>query len=96
MPLTRAPRKILTSWMPSNELGPSSEKIKSSLLWESLKKALQSNDLPTEFVKWREMAADQNQWRAICGSKTPSTSQELPTSPRQDIWAKPRYENVPS
>jgi hypothetical protein len=40
------------------------------------KKALQSNDLPTEFVKWREMAADRNQWRAICGSKIPSATKE--------------------
>jgi hypothetical protein len=37
-----------------------------------LKKALQSNDLPTEFAKWREIVADQNQWRAICGSKMKS------------------------
>jgi hypothetical protein len=35
----------------------------------TLKKALQSHDLPTEFVKWREIAADRNQWRVVCGSK---------------------------
>jgi hypothetical protein len=40
----------------------------------TLKKALLSNDLPIEFVKWHEMAADRNQWRAICGSKTPSAT----------------------
>jgi hypothetical protein len=45
----------------------------------TLKQALQSNDLPTEFVKWREMAADRNQWRAVCGSKMPSATKETPT-----------------
>jgi hypothetical protein len=61
-----------------------------------LKKALLSNDLPTEIIKWRKMAADRNRWRAICGSKTPNTTKETPTSSRQDIWAKLRYGNVPS
>jgi hypothetical protein len=42
------------------------------------------------------MAADRNQWRAICGSKTPSTTKEKPTSSRQDIWAQLRNGNVPS
>jgi hypothetical protein len=59
--------------MPTNKLGPNSEK------------ALQSNDLPTEFIKWRKMAADRNQWRAICGFKTPSTKKETPTFSRQVI-----------
>jgi hypothetical protein len=58
--------------MPTNEQGLNSEK------------ALQSYDLPTEFVKWREMAADRNQWRAICGSKMPSSTKETPASSQQD------------
>jgi hypothetical protein len=62
----------------------------------TLKNALLSNDLPTEFVKWRKMAADRNQWRSICGSKTPSTTKETPTSSSQDIWASLRYGDVPS
>jgi hypothetical protein len=56
----------------------------------------QSYNLPTEFVKWREMAADRNQWRAICGSKTPSTLKETPTSSRPYTWAELRYSTVPS
>jgi hypothetical protein len=36
-----------------------------ALLWESLKKAVQSNGLPTEFVKRCEIVADRNQWRAV-------------------------------
>jgi hypothetical protein len=62
----------------------------------TLKKALQRFDLPTEFVKWREMAADQNQWRAVCGSKIPSATKETPTSSRQDIRAVLRYGTIPS
>jgi hypothetical protein len=61
----------------------------------TLKKALLSNDLPTEFVKLREMAADRNQWSAICDSKTPITTKEKSTSSRHDIWVKRRYGNVP-
>jgi hypothetical protein len=48
------------------------------------------------FIKWREMAADRNQWRAICGSKTLSATKETPSSSRQDIWAKLQYSTVPS
>jgi hypothetical protein len=85
-------RKILTSWVDNpRPLGCP------QMNWgRTLKKALLSNDLPTEFVKWREMAADRNQWRAICGSKMPIATKETPTSSRQDIWAKLRYGNVPS
>jgi hypothetical protein len=53
-------------------------------------------DLPTEFVNWSEMAADRNQWRAVCGSKMPSATKETPTFSRQDLWAELRYGNVPS
>jgi hypothetical protein len=44
------------SWVPTNKLGQNSEK------------ELLNNDLLTEFVKWREILADRNQWRSICGS----------------------------
>jgi hypothetical protein len=42
------------------------------------------------------MASDRNQWRAICGSKTPGATKETPTSSRQDIWAALQNGNVPS
>jgi hypothetical protein len=71
-------RQSSTSWIPTIELGPNYEK------------ALQINNLPTELVKWREMVADRNQWRAVCGSKKPSTTKETLTSSRQDIWAELR------
>jgi hypothetical protein len=92
MPLTRAPRKTLTSWVGNpRPLGCP------LMNWgRTLKKSLQNNDLPTEFVKWREMAPDRSHWRAICGSKTPRTTKETPTSSRQDNWAELRYGNLPS
>jgi hypothetical protein len=54
----------------------------------SLKKALQSYDLQTEFVKLREMVADRNQLQPICGSKIPRATKEIPTSSRHDNWVK--------
>jgi hypothetical protein len=48
----------------------------------TLKNALHSYDLPSEFVKWREMVADRNQWPAVCGFKMPSATKETPTSSR--------------
>jgi hypothetical protein len=36
----------------------------------TLKKAFLSYHLPSEFVQWREIEADRNQWRALWGSKT--------------------------
>jgi hypothetical protein len=46
----------------------------------ALKKALMSNDLPTDFAKWREITADRNQMRAVCGSKMPIAAKETPAS----------------
>jgi hypothetical protein len=91
MPLTRAPRKVLNSWVDNTRpLGCP------QMNWgRTLKKVLQSYDLPTEFVKWGERVADRNQWRAIRGSKTPSTTKETLASSRQDIWAKLRHGTVP-
>jgi hypothetical protein len=39
----------------------------------------------THAVDKRDLVADRNQWRAICGSKTPSTTKGTPTFSRQDL-----------
>jgi hypothetical protein len=91
MPLIRAPRKILTSWVDN----PRPFGCPQMNWGRTLRKVLQSYDLPIEFVKWREMAADRNQWRAICSSKMPSATKETPTSSRQDIRAELRYGTIP-
>jgi hypothetical protein len=62
---------------------------------QALKKALQSDDLPSEFVKWRKIVADRSHWRAVCGSKEPSATKETLASSRQDIWAELRYGTIP-
>jgi hypothetical protein len=38
----------------------------------------------TSFTK-ESCSSDRNQWRAVCGSKTPSTTKEALASSRQDI-----------
>jgi hypothetical protein len=62
----------------------------------NLKKALLCNHLSAAFFKRREITADRNQWRTVCGSVGPSATKETPTSSRQDIWAELRYGTVPS
>jgi hypothetical protein len=65
MPLTRVPQKSLICW-----IGSPRPRGCSQMNWgRILKNALQSYDLSTEFVKWREIAADRNQWRAVGSSK---------------------------
>ena len=88
MPSTRAPRKLLTCWVDNpRPLGCP------QMNWgRTLKKALLRNDLPSEFVKWRDIAADRSQWRVICGSSGTSGTQQTPdTTSRQAIWDKLRH-----
>ena len=86
MPLTRAPRKLLTGWVEhSRPIGCP------QMTWgRALKKVLKSVKLPTDFVQWRTAAADRDQWRVICGSKS-RTQKETPNLSRCAIWDKPRY-----
>ena len=57
----------------------------------TLKKALLCNGLSSELTKWRELAANRDQWRVICGSTSRHTKNEaqLITS-RQAIWTELR------
>ena len=86
MPLTRAPRKLLTGWVEhSRPIGCP------QMTWgRTLKKALKSAKLPTDFVQWRTAAADRDQWRVICGSKS-RTHKETPNLSRRAIWDELRY-----
>jgi hypothetical protein len=45
---------------------------------QTLQKELLSNDLPSEFVQWRWIAAVRYLLRAVCGSKWPSATKEIP------------------
>jgi hypothetical protein len=92
MRLMRAPIKNLTCWV-DNPLPCECPQIDRG---RTLKKDLLSNDLPAKFVGWREIAAGQNQWRAVCGSKSLSATKETLTSSRPGTWAELRYGTVPS
>ncbi len=81
MPLNRLPRMLLTGWVANpRPLGCP------QMTWgRTLKKALSSKGLPTDFTAWSQLAADRNAWRHICGG----AAGQAPTitNDRQAIWA---------
>jgi hypothetical protein len=84
MPLNRLPRMLLTGWVANpRPLGCP------QMTWgRTLKKALSSNGLPTDFAAWQQLAADRCTWRQFCGgsaSQTPNVTKD-----RQAIWAELR------
>ena len=84
MPLTRVPRMLLTGWVAhSRPLGCP------QMTWgRTLKKALLDKSLPTDFTAWREIAADRQKWRAVCGGK--SLPEPSKTRNRLSIWEEIR------
>ncbi len=40
------------------------------LVVKDIRKLFKETLSPTDFSKWRELAADRGQWRAICGAKS--------------------------
>ena len=86
MPLTRAPRKLLTGWVEH----PRPIGCPQMTRGRTLKKALKSVKLPTDFIQWRIAAADRDQWRVICGSKS-RIQKETPNLSRRAIWDELRY-----
>jgi hypothetical protein len=51
----------------------------------TFKKVLYSNDTQTEFFKWRDIAPDCNEERAICGSKGTSRNKRDSKHLQKDI-----------
>ncbi len=84
MPLNRLPRMLLTGWVANpRPLGCP------QMTWgRTLKKALSSNGLPTDFAAWRQLAADRCAWRRVCGGSAGPASHV--TKDRQAIWAELR------
>jgi len=82
MPLNRLPRLLLTGWVANpRPLGCP------QMNWgRTLKKALRSKDLPTDFVAWRLIANDRARWRQICGGAMPRQATNHPNN-RQATWA---------
>ena len=84
MPMSRVPRKLLTSWVekPCPVGSP-------QMTWgRALNKALRAAGVPSTFTKWRDLAAYRHQWRVLCGAKARGTVHTPPKHPR-DIWAQP-------
>ena len=82
MPMERSVRKLLTGWVANpRPLGCP------SMTWgRTLKKALVKNELPTDFVKWRTLAMDRDQWRVFCGSPFRRSSKPLAVPSAQSAW----------
>ena len=59
MPMTRAPRQLLTGWVAHSRPNGCPE-----MTWgRTLKKALKCKGLPANFKEWRAIAEDRSEWR---------------------------------
>jgi hypothetical protein len=83
--------------MPAYELGPPPGRtLKKALLslpngarfWliaiDGVLFAVPTEKGTSDFAKLREIPADRNRWRAVCGSNWSSATKETTTSPRQN------------
>jgi hypothetical protein len=76
MPMSRLPRKLLTGFVAHSRPTGCPD-----MTWgRSLKKALKSNDLPTEFGEWTAIAKDRVQWRAAVHAKDTPIPKDTPIS----------------
>ena len=65
MPVTRAPRQLLTGWVAHSRPNGCPE-----MTWgRTLKKALKCKGLPAKFKEWRAIAEDRSEWRSRTYSK---------------------------
>jgi hypothetical protein len=65
MPMTRAPRQLLTGWVAHSRPNGCPE-----MTWgRTLKKALKCKGLPVNFKEWRAIAEDRSEWRSRTYSK---------------------------
>jgi len=65
MPMTRAPRQLLTGWLAHSRPNGCPE-----MTWgRTLKKALKCKGLPVNFKEWRVIAEDRSEWRSRTYSK---------------------------
>ena len=79
MPMSRAPRQLLTGWVAHKRpIGCP------QMTWgRTLKKTLVRNNLPGDFKAWSSLAADREHWRSVCGTKQHGpTHMPPPNTPR--------------
>ena len=85
MPMSRAPRQLLTGWVEHPRPIGCSEMNFS----RTLKKTLKRNHLPTDFAAWSALARDRPRWRLLThstpppGAPTPSPPMPSPPAPNQ-------------
>jgi hypothetical protein len=78
MPVSRAPRQLLTGWV----VHPRQVWCPEMNFGRKLKKALKRNDLSTDFVTWSAIARDRPRWRLLTYSTpTPSPPTPSPLTP---------------
>ena len=82
MPMTRAPRQLLTGWVDHKRpIGCP------QMTWgRTLKKALVQNNLPADFKAWSSLAADRRHWRTVCGMKQHTSTEPPPPSNPRARW----------
>ena len=76
MPMSRAPRQLLTGWVAH----PRPIGCPEMNFGRTLKKALKRNHLPTDFAAWSALARDRPRWRLLTHS-TPPPSPPTPSPP---------------
>ena len=76
MPMSRAPRQLLTGWVAH----PRPIGCPEMNFGRTLKKALKRNHLPTDFAAWSALARDRSRWRLLTHS-TPPPSPPTPSPP---------------
>ena len=82
MPMSRAPRQLLTGWVAHKRpIGCP------QMTWgRTLKKALVRNNLPGDSKTWSSLAADREHWRSVCGTKQRSPTQMPPPNNPRARW----------
>jgi hypothetical protein len=74
-----SPKELFPGWVSNHGFS-----VAHKWTWAALQKMLVSYDLPSEFVRWREIAHERNRRRTICVSELSSATKETPINYRQD------------
>ena len=82
MPMSRAPRQLLTGWVAHKRpIG-----CPQTTWGRTIKKALVRSNLPGDFKAWSSLAADREHWRSVCGTKQHCPTHMPPPNTPQARW----------
>jgi hypothetical protein len=84
MPMSRTPCKLLTGWVAHTlPIGCP------NMTWgRTLKKAIVSANIPTAYTEWRELDAQRDKWRELCGATLRREDKQVPAVSAQAAWAQ--------